>query len=171
MEKIKISLLLYLYLLAGFISYLGLLFYQQFGGTPPFLHPLVAVVEIIVIVAIFWGGWQVRKLRDGKPSKLELVQAPLVLAAAQMGAIWSALFLGFLTGFSILLFQLWHSQYLWDYGIRIVLFVILTVIMLAVSLIVEKWCENGANDLKDKKPGRPSAPFLREEQGGCAARK
>lgn len=170
MEKIRFSLLLYLYVLAGFFSYLLLLFYQQFGGTPPFLHPLVAGVEIMVIFAIFWGGWQVRKLRDGKPSKIRLVQAPIVLAASQMGAIWSALFLGYLTGFSILLIQLWHSQYLWNYGVRILLFLIITIVMLAVSLLVEKWCESDTSDPKDKKQGKPSTSYLREEESGCAAR-
>lgn len=170
MEKIKLSLLFYLFLLAGFFSYLALLLYQRFGGTPPFMHPLVAIVEALVVGGIFWSGWQVRKLREGKPSKLNLLQAPTVLATAQMGAIWSALFLGYLTGFSILLIQLSHSQYLWDYGLRILLFSLLTLIMCVVSLLVEKWCKNDEGEHQIKKKTKKPSTYLREEQGGCAAR-
>lgn len=171
MTKIKFSLLAYLYVLAGFISYLALSFFQRLGGTPPFLHPLVSGVEALVAVGILWGGWQVRKLRDGKISKLELCQAPLVLASAQMGAIWSSLFLGYLSGFSLFLIQLRHSQYLWDYGLRIILFAVVTLILLVVSLMVEKWCENDDKDSKIRKTRNLKISHILEEQGGCAARK
>ena len=140
-------------LLAGyFLSDLAV----KMGGSPLQFSPILTVLIFCgaVVLAIF--GQAVKRLRDGKPSWIQLAKAPLVALVAQASAVWSALFLGYLLSQLILAYQLRHAEMAGSFAGNTIALALVNLLLLVVSLLVESWCI--IDDGEDGSEGANLAP-------------
>ncbi|WIK88781.1 DUF3180 family protein [Varibaculum cambriense] len=140
-------------LLAGyFLSDLAV----KMGGSPLQFSPILTVLIFCgaVVLAIF--GQAVKRLRDGKPSWIQLAKAPLVALVAQASAVWSALFLGYLLSQLILAYQLRHAEMAGSFAGNTIALALVNLLLLVVSLLVESWCI--IDDGEDGSEGANPAP-------------
>ena len=140
-------------LLAGyFLSDLAV----KMGGSPLQFSPILTVLIFCgaVMLAIF--GQAVKRLRDGKPSWIQLAKAPLVALVAQASAVWSALFLGYLLSQLILAYQLRHAEMAGSFAGNTIALALVNLLLLVVSLLVESWCI--IDDGEDGSEGANPAP-------------
>lgn len=140
-------------LLAGyFLSDLAV----KMGGSPLQFSPILTVLIFCgaVVLAIF--GQAVKRLRDGKPSWIQLAKAPLVALVAQASAVWSALFLGYLLSQLILAYQLRHAEMAGSFAGNTIALALVNLLLLVVSLLVESWCI--IDDGEDGSAGANPAP-------------
>ena len=124
-------------LLAGyFLSDLAV----KMGGSPLQFSPILTVLIFCgaVVLAIF--GQAVKRLRDGKPSWIQLAKAPLVALVAQASAVWSAVFLGYLLSQLILAYQLRHAEMAGSFAGNTIALALVNLLLLVVALLVESWC-------------------------------
>ncbi|MDU1224956.1 DUF3180 family protein [Varibaculum cambriense] len=140
-------------LLAGyFLSDLAV----KMGGSPLQFSPILTVLIFFgaVVLAIF--GQAVKRLRDGKPSWIQLAKAPLVALVAQASAVWSALFLGYLLSQLILAYQLRHAEMAGSFAGNTIALALVNLLLLVVALLVESWCI--IDDGEDGSAGANPAP-------------
>lgn len=140
-------------LLAGyFLSDLAV----KMGGSPLQFSPILTVLIFCgaVVLAIF--GQAVKRLRDGKPSWIQLAKAPLVALVAQASEVWSALFLGYLLSQLILAYQLRHAEMAGSFAGNTIALALVNLLLLVVSLLVESWCI--IDDGEDGSEGANPAP-------------
>lgn len=140
-------------LLAGyFLSDLAV----KMGGTPLQFSPILTVLIFCgaVVLAIF--GQAVKRLRDGKPSWIQLAKAPLVALVAQASAVWSALFLGYLLSQLILAYQLRHAEMAGSFAGNTIALALVNLLLLVIALLVESWCI--IDDGEDGSAGTNPAP-------------
>ena len=140
-------------LLAGyFLSNLAV----KMGGTPLQFSPILTVLIFCgaVVLAIF--GQAVKRLRDRKPSWIQLAKAPLVALVAQASAVWAALFLGYLLSQLILAYQLRHAEMAGSFAGNTIALALVNLLLLVVALLVESWCI--IDDGEDGSAGANPAP-------------
>lgn len=124
-------------LLAGyFLSDLAV----KMGGTPLQFSPILTVLIFCGAVVLVIFGQAVKRLRDGKPSWIQLAKAPLVALVAQASAVWSALFLGYLLSQLILAYQLRHAEMAGSFAGNTIALALVNLLLLVVALLVESWC-------------------------------
>lgn len=146
----KLSLLA-LGTIALFAGYLLSDLAVKMGGTPLQFSPILAVLIFCgaVVLAIF--GQAVKRLRDGKPSWIQLAKAPIVALVAQACAVWAALFLGYLLSQLILVYQLRHAEMAGSFAGNTIALALVNLLLLVIALLVESWCT--INDGEDGPPG------------------
>lgn len=140
-------------LLAGyFLSDLAV----KMGGSPLQFSPILTVLIFCgaVVLAIF--GQAVKRLRDGKPSWIQLAKAPLVALVAQASAVWSVLFLGYLLSQLILAYQLRHAEMAGSFAGNTIALALVNLLLLVIALLVESWCI--IDDGEDGSAGTNPAP-------------
>ena len=156
MRPLRILILLALgaiALLAGyFLSDLAV----KMGGSPLQFSPILTVLIFCgaVVLAIF--GQAVKRLRDGKPSWIQLAKAPLVALVAQASAVWSVLFLGYLLSQLILAYQLRHAEMAGSFAGNTIALALVNLLLLVIALLVESWCI--IDDGEDGSAGTNPAP-------------
>ncbi len=128
----------------------------KMGGTPLQFSPVLTVLIFCgaVVLAIF--GQAVKRLREGKPSWMQLAKAPLVALVAQASAVWSALFLGYLLSQLILVYQLRHAEMAGSFAGKTIALALVNLLLLVIALLVESWCT--INDGEDGPAGSNPAP-------------
>lgn len=140
-------------LLAGFfLSDLAV----KMGGTPLQFSPILTVLIFCGAVVLAFFGQAVKRLRDGKPSWMQLAKAPIVALVAQASAVWSALFLGYLLSQLILAFQLRHAEIAGSFAGNTIALALVNLALLVVALLVESWCI--IDDGDDGSPGANGVP-------------
>lgn len=117
---------------------------------PALWIPLPPVLAALVLLAL---GWQVRQLRDHKPSSIRPASAPVVAAAAKAGSVVGALVSGYYLGFLPLLATEAGLPGLLSLVLRSLLCAAGYVALMAVGMVVERWCRIELDD----EPGSPSA--------------
>lgn len=101
-------------------------------------------------------GQAVKRLRDGKPSWIQLAKAPMVALVAQAAAVWSSLFIGYLLSQLILVYRLRHTEMAGSFAASTIALALANLLLLVIALLVESWCI--IDDGEDGPAGGKTAP-------------
>lgn len=153
LRKFTLLVLALVALVAGyFLSDLAV----KMGGSPLQFSPILTLLVFCGAVVLGIFGQAVKRLRDGKPSWMQLAKAPLVALVAQAAAVWSALFIGYLLSQLILVYQLRHAEMAGSFAASTIALALANVLLLVIALLVESWCI--IDDSEDGPAGGKTAP-------------
>lgn len=150
MKPINRSLLALQLIPATFICYLMMELLVSLAGLPIWPHPALAILIVLGTVALWQAGRAVKAVKRRRATWLNPAQAPYVVYTTQAVAYWSIYMLGYLIAQVLILFRLSETELPQRVGWRVGLVMLCTIVLLFVSLLVEKWCQIDLND-PDKK--------------------
>lgn len=135
-------------------------------GSAPFPIPLATSVLILLVAAfIFWGGWQVRRIRKRQPARIGPLAAARVAVLAQSGSRGGALLFGAFAILAVLYNRSGSSDYVTAHVRAAAAAAVASAVLAFVGCLVESWCNVSGDD-----DGGGTDPIPREPHPGTAVR-
>lgn len=158
MGRTSLSRLLVVTVLSTAISFTLLRLSETRGGTVLPVPLLSCVVVLLIAGAVLSLGWSVRQYTRGKRPGMDVLVAARTVVLAKASAYTGALLTGWYAGHSLLALGDLQIEARRDLAVSGAVATVCTLLLIAVGLLVERWCEvPGDDDEEDGGSGGSAA--------------
>ena len=135
------------WLALGTILGIGItMFHGRGGAIPPPFPKIGPLVILVLVMALLWWGWQIRRMKARKTTYIDAPMASRVAVFAVASAHSGALLTGVFGVMSALYWMDFASHYMLVQTIVLGLMALTSFALSAVGIVVERWCRISGDD-------------------------
>lgn len=122
------------------------MFILRDGGEPPPFPDSCTLILLMLLLILLWWGWQIRRFKARKSSRVSAVTASRVAAFALASCYSGTLLTGLFAMMAVLYRMNGSTEYVREQAMSVALSALTSLALAVGGMVVERWCRLNRSD-------------------------